>query len=191
MELMPIVIPLLIFLARIIDVSLGTIRIICISRGIRLLAALLGFIEILIWLMAISQIFHNLTNVANYIAYAAGFGMGTFVGISIERKLSMGNLMIRVITKKDAVDLIKTLISHRYGVTTLDAQGATGAVKVLYIIARRKNLEKVISIIKEFNPKAFYTIEDIRFATEQNLFPITAQHRSFFKRFNSLFLKKR
>ena len=186
-----VVIPILIFFARIADVSIGTIRIISVSRGIRVLAAILGFFEVLIWLSAISQIMKNLTNIVNYIAYAAGFGMGNFVGISIERKLFMGHLMIRVIIKEDATDLIKFLSSHEYGITTIDAQGATGPVKVIYVILKRRDVEKVVGVVKRFYPSAFYTIEDIRFVTERRLSPLPGQYKFFFYRFSNLFQKRK
>ncbi len=172
-------IPLLIFIARVADVSIGTIRIMFISRGMRTISSLLGFFEILIWLLAISQIVKNLTNVTNYIAYAAGFGMGNFVGMSIERKLSLGNLMIRVVTRKNASDLSKALRSQGYGVTSVDAEGTTGLVKVIFTIVRRKHVEKVIEIIKKFNPHAFYTIEDIRSVAEHKIFPIHKPYKNF------------
>ena len=184
------IIPLLIFLARIADVSIGTIRIISISRGIRVLAAILGFFEVLIWLLAITQIMHNLTNVVNYIAYAAGFGMGNFVGISIEKKLAMGSFTIRVITKENATDLINFLSSKRYSVTSVDAQGSKGAVKIIYVIVKRREIEKVRRMIEKFNPKAFYTIEDIRFVAERRRPPLFAPHITFFRRFSG-FLQKR
>lgn len=184
-------IPLLIFIARVADVSIGTIRIMFISRGMRTISSLLGFFEILIWLLAISQIMKNLTNVTNYIAYAAGFGMGNFVGMSIERKLSLGNLTIRVVTKKNASDLVKTLRSEGYGVTSVDAEGTTGLVKVIFTIVRRKHIEKVIEIIKKFNPNAFYTIEDIRLVAEHKIFPIHKPYRNFFQRLTDIFQKRK
>ena len=184
-------IPLLIFLARIADVSIGTIRIMFISRGMRVVSSLLGFFEILIWLVAISQIMKNLTNITNYIAYAAGFGMGNFVGISIERKLSLGNLMIRTVTKQNGTELVKSLRSKGYGATGVNAQGTAGPVKIIFTIVRRKDVEKVIEIIKRFNPNAFYTIEDIRSVAEQKVFPIHTPHRNFFRKFGALFQKRK
>ena len=182
MEINYIVIPFFIFLARIIDVSIGTIRIIFVSRGIRLLSALLGFFEVLIWLVAITQIMKNLSSVSHYIAYAAGFGMGNFVGISLERRILMGNLMIQIITKKEATDLVKFMGKQGYGLTSIDAQGKDGPVKVIFSVIKRKNLKKVVQIIKRFNPNAFYTIEDMQFATESNLFPLISPHKKLFRR---------
>ncbi len=165
-----VVIPLLIVLARIGDVSLGTIRIISIGRGYKFIAPLLGFFEILIWLLAIRQIMQNLTNIFYYVFYSGGFAAGTFVGMYIEEKLAIGILSIRIITNKDASELINFLRSANYGVTSVDAQGATGQVHVIYTIVKRSDVENVVQIINKFNPKAFYLIEDVRFARE-GIFP--------------------
>ncbi|NIM91799.1 MAG: DUF2179 domain-containing protein [Candidatus Aminicenantes bacterium] len=166
-----IVIPLLIFMARILDVSLGTVRIIFVSRGLKYLAPLVGFFEVIIWLLAIRVIIQNLNNVACYIAYGAGFAMGTFIGLQIEKKIAIGNSIIRVITKKDATELIEHLREKDYGITSIDAQDLRGKVHVIYIIIRRHDIENVAGIIREFNPQAFYTIEDIRLVS-RGIFPL-------------------
>ena len=93
-----VLIPVLICLARIVDVSIGTLRIIFVSKGMRGIAPILGFFEVIIWLVAIGQIFQNLSNWVNYIAYGAGFAMGNFVGIYIEGKISLGYTLVRIIT---------------------------------------------------------------------------------------------
>lgn len=166
-----VILPLLIFIARVCDVTLGTIRIIFVAKGKKYIAPMLGFFEALIWLTAMGQIMQNLTNVAAYLAYAGGFAMGNFVGILIEEKLAMGILIVRIITVKDATELIKHLGARGYGVTCVDAMGSTGPVKLIYTIIKRKNYSDVVSIIKEFNPKAFYSIEDARMAYE-GIFPV-------------------
>lgn len=166
-----VIIPVLIVLARIGDVTLGTIRIISIGRGYKLVAPLLGFFEVFIWLLAIRQIMQNLTNIYYYIVYSGGFAAGTFVGMYIEEKLAIGILSIRIITRKDASELIAFLRSANYGVTSVDAQGATGRVHVIYTIVKRSDVDDIIQIIKRCNPKAFYLVEDVRFARE-GIFPI-------------------
>lgn len=161
-----VLLPVLIFLARILDVSFGTIRIIFISRGRKFLAPLIGFFEILIWLVAIGKVMQNLTNVYCYIAYAGGFATGNFTGMWIEEKLAMGTLIIQIITKKDASTLIDNLKSSGYGVTVVPAEGSTGQVHIVYSLIKRSALKDVVAIIKRFNPKAFYSIEDVRFASK-------------------------
>jgi len=157
-----VILPILIFLARVCDVSLGTLRIILVSKGVKYLSTLVGFFEILIWLLAIGQIMQNLTNVYYYLFYAGGFATGTLVGIIVEEKLSIGLVMIRVITKRDATKLINRLKSEKYGMTTVDAEGVKGQVKIIFTVIRRENLNTVIKYIKKFNPNAFYSVEDIR-----------------------------
>jgi uncharacterized protein YebE (UPF0316 family) len=175
-----VVIPFLIFLARIIDVSLGTMRIIYISRGLRFIAPIFGFFEVLIWLLAISQIMKNLTNIIYYIAYCAGFATGNFVGIFIEDLLAIGKVVLRIIVQKDASELAAFLRSEGYGVTSVNAEGVTGNVKIIFSVIDRKNLESVIGHVKKFNPKAFFSVEDVRLARE-GIFPPSRHPVEFFK----------
>jgi uncharacterized protein YebE (UPF0316 family) len=165
-----IILPILIFLARIADVTFGTIRIIFVSRGMKWLAPVFGFFEIIIWLFAIGQVFGNLTNITYYVAYAGGFACGNFVGIWIEEKMAIGTLIIRVITRNDGLQLIEQFRSQSFGVTSFDAEGSTGKVKIIYTIIKRRDLQKIIVIIKRFNPRAFYSIEEVRSASE-GIFP--------------------
>ena len=165
-----VILPILIFLARVCDVSLGTLRIILVSKGVKYLAPMVGFFEILIWLLAIGQIMQNLTNVYYYLFYAGGFATGTFVGILVEEKLSIGLVMIRIITRRDATKLINHLKSEKYGLTTVDADGVKGQVKIIFTVIRRENLNTVMECIKRFNPNAFYSVEDIR-SVEEAIFP--------------------
>jgi uncharacterized protein YebE (UPF0316 family) len=162
-----VVLPILIFFARIIDVSLGTTRIIFISKGLKYYAPIVGFFEILIWLMAISQIFAHLTNVLYYLAYAGGYAAGTFVGIKIEEKLSIGTEIVRFITRYDASKLISVLREEGYSITVSNAEGPKGQVNVVYMVVDRHDLPHVVKLIKKYNPQAFYSIEDIRYVSEK------------------------
>jgi uncharacterized protein YebE (UPF0316 family) len=167
-----VVIPILIFLARVIDVSMGTIRVIFISKGNRFYAPILGFFEILIWLTAIQQIMQNLSNIACYFAYAGGFATGTFVGMKIEERLSIGKVILRVITGKNAQALVERLREEDILVTAMDAHGADGPVMILFSVIQRQDVARVVGIVKQYNPTSFYTIEDVRFALE-NKAPVT------------------
>ncbi len=169
-----IVTPALIFAARIGDQSIGTIRIIFIGRGNKVIAPLLGFFEVLIWLLAIRQIMANLTNGFYYVAYAGGFAAGTFVGMYIEEKLAMGVMLIRIVTSQGDEGLIERLKAEDYGVTSVEASGARGQVHLIYTIVKRADLQRVVGIIDRFNPRAFYTIEDVRFARE-GVFPVNGR----------------
>ncbi len=175
-----IVVPLIIFLTRICDVTLDTLRIIYVSRGLKILAASIGFIEVLIWLFAITQIFKNLINPIYYVAYAGGFAVGNYIGILIEERMAIGTVVIRTITQKDASVLIKWLKTEGYGVTYIDAHGAFGPVKVIFTIVKRRDIEHVLEIIRTSNPLAFYTIEDIRFSSK-GVFPIVKARKNRYK----------
>lgn len=166
-----VIVPLFIFFARICDVTIGTMRIIFVARGMKMVAPILGFFEVFIWIIAVGQIFQNLTNPLNYFAYAAGFATGNYVGMLIEERLAMGLALIRIITQRDATNLIDYLRAAGYGVTVLDAQGKQGPGKVIFSVIKRKNIKEVERAIHEFNPKAFYSIEDVRHAAE-GTFPI-------------------
>ncbi|MCK9264310.1 MAG: DUF2179 domain-containing protein [Desulfomonilia bacterium] len=164
------ILPALIFLARIMDVSLGTIRIIFVSRDLKYFAPFVGFFEVLIWLLVIRQIMlSDGNNAACIIAYAAGFASGTFVGMYLENLLSFGRVLIRVITRKEADELMEYLRSSGYGLTCVDANGATGPVKLVFSVVERHDIPRIVEIIKRFNPNAFYTIEDVRFVSENVL----------------------
>jgi len=165
------VLPLLIFVARVIDVSMGTVRVIFVSRGFKYLAPVVGFFEVIIWLLAIGQIMQNLSNPVCYIAYGGGFAMGNFIGICIAEKLSLGLARIRVVTHTDALPLVECLKNEDYGVTSVDGHGASGQVKVVFTIVPRRQVPRVVAIIKQFNPQAFYTIEEVGVA-EKGVFPL-------------------
>jgi len=172
------ILPSLIFIARIIDVSMGTVRVIFISRGLKYLAPVVGFFEILIWLLAIGQIMKNLSNPACYIAYAGGFAMGNYVGIYIAEKLSLGIVLIRVVTKRDAQTLVEYLKAENYGVTSVDGHGTVGQVKVVFTIVPRREVRRAVDLIKKFNPQAFYSIEEVGFV-EKGIFPFRKGWRDF------------
>ena len=157
-----IVLPLLIILARIADQTIGTLRLIFLSKGFRIIAPVLGFFEVIIWLLAVSQIFQHLDNWFTYIAYGLGFAIGNYVGIAVEQKISLGNVIIRIIPKLHSPELINYLKENNYGITIIPAEGGRGPVKVIFSIIKRRDVSDFVGIIKRFNPTAFYTIEDVR-----------------------------
>ncbi|MCD4709449.1 MAG: DUF2179 domain-containing protein [Bacteroidales bacterium] len=174
-----VVLPILIMMARIVDVSLDTIRVIMVAKGYRNLAPFVGFFQSLIWLITITRIMANLDNWFTYLGYAMGFGLGTYVGMILEGKLALGYELVRVITKRGADDLIEGLREKGYPVTTLAGMGREGEVGVLYIIIRRRVLREVIGIIQSYNPNAFYTIEDMRFVSSYALLSPSRKRQRF------------
>ncbi len=174
-----IIIPFLIFIARISDQSIGTLRLIFISKGYKNLAPLIGFFEVIIWILAIRQIFQHLDNWVCYIAYGAGFATGNYIGILLDERLSLGNVLVRVIPRFDTTNLINDLSAHGYGLTVMNAEGKSGPVKIILTIIQRKELPAVIEIINRHNPNAFYTIEEVK-AVNKGVFK-QANNTSLFK----------
>ncbi|MEA2077342.1 MAG: DUF2179 domain-containing protein [Candidatus Marinimicrobia bacterium] len=168
-----LIIPLLIMFARICDVTIGTFRIILVSRGERLWASLMGFVEVLIWIVVVSQVMTNLGGWINYIAFAAGFALGNYIGISLERRLAMGMVIMRVITNKPADELIEHLKQEYHGVTSIAARGVSGEVRLVLSIVKRKDIPFFLKIVKNYNPKAYVSVEDVRHLSETHLPPRT------------------
>jgi uncharacterized protein YebE (UPF0316 family) len=164
------ILPIIIFLARICDVTLGTIRIILVSRGKRNIAPILGFCEVLIWIVVIGQLVQHLHSITAYIAYASGFAAGNFIGMYIEDKLAFGMVIVRTILQKKGEELIAQLHTAGFGVTSFEGKGANGPVCMIFTIIKRQNLKTVLGIIHQYSPKAFISVEDVR-STEDGVFP--------------------
>jgi uncharacterized protein YebE (UPF0316 family) len=158
--------PILVFFARVLDVTLGTLRIIFIGKGKRLLAPLLGFVEVFIWIVVVSQLVRNVSNLAGYLAYATGFAVGNYVGMVIENRLAIGTLIVRAIVTGETETLVRSLKEVGYGVTLFDAYGTNGPVKVIYTVIKRKELVNVTHLLHASHPHVFYTVEEARLASE-------------------------
>ncbi len=161
-----IIFPLIIFLARMTDVTLGTLRSVLASKGKKHIVPFIGFFEVLIWLFAISSILKNLHSVTSYIAWAGGYATGIYLGLAIEEKLAIGNQVMRIITNQDCEKLIDTIKKANFGLTVLDGQGARGPVKLIFIVLKRKEVDNIINLVNIYNPNAFYSVEDIREANQ-------------------------
>ena len=177
-----IVIPALIFVSRIFDVTIGTIRIIFLSKGLKKLAPIFGFFEILIWLIAIKQLMEFSPNVVAYLAYAFGFAAGNFVGIIVEGKISIGQVIVRIITREGGGELTAYLRSKGFRITELEARGETGEVRVIFAVVKREKLRSLEKLVNEFNPNAFYTVEDIRFVKDGPLSEPNLVRNALFRR---------
>ena len=165
-----VVLPALIFVARISDVTLGTLRIIFVSRGNKTVAPILGFFEVLIWVIAISNIIQHLNNVYCYLAWAGGFATGNFIGMKLEERLAIGVSMLRIITKKENNQLLNKLHNSGYGATVSDARGKEGEVQIIYTVVKRKEIQNLVELIKIHAPNAFYIIEDIRYVSLDKIY---------------------
>ena len=165
------VLPLLIFVARIADMSLDTMRIITIGQGRRFMAALLGFFEVAIWLSVARQVIVHLPNPLCFWAYAAGFATGNYVGMMIEERLASGVQMVRAVVNQDPAPIIAALRDNGYGATLMTGQGLKGPVSIIFTIVDRSRCRDVVLLIESINSKVFYTIEDLRSVSEGILLP--------------------
>src|SRR5690349_15901837 len=161
-----VLLPLLIFIARIFDVSINTIRIIYVLGGRRATATILGFFESFIWLMAIRQIFEHLDNWICYVAYPAGFATGILVGMIIEERIAYGKVIVRIITRKEVRELIAYLNAQQFRYTHVNAEGPDGHENLVFTVLQRENLETLLLKLKEILPTAFYTVEKVNRAAE-------------------------
>lgn len=161
-----VLLPLLIFVARITDVSINTIRIIYVLGGRRWTATILGFFESFIWLMAIRQIFEHLDNWLCYVAYPGGFATGIFVGMIIEERIAYGKVIVRIITRKEVSILLDYLNNQQFRYTHVDAEGPDGHENLVFTVLERERLEDLLLKLKSILPTAFYTVEKVNRAGE-------------------------
>jgi uncharacterized protein YebE (UPF0316 family) len=163
-----VLMPLLIFFARVTDVSINTLRFMFMMNGKKNIVPILGFFEALIWLLAIGQIFQNIDNPLSYLAYAGGFAVGTYVGMTLDEKLAIGRVLVRVITPNSLPILLEFMKEKNYRFTSVDAEGRYGKVNLLFTVMKREQLPEFISRVKQMDEKAFYTIESVKRVSEDD-----------------------
>lgn len=151
--------PLLIFLLRVTDVSMATVRILFMLRGHRALAPVIGFFEILIWVLAIGAAIQNLDSPLHLIAYAGGYASGTAVGMWIEGRLALGLCSIFTISRGEGERLAAALRVRGWGVTEQKGDGRYGPVDILYTVVRRRDVPKALTLIETEDPDAFVTVQ--------------------------------
>lgn len=151
----------LVFVMRLIDVSISTVRIVVLMRGHIRLAALLGFFESLTWVAAASLVFANLGDPFRAIAFAGGFASGVLFGGFIERKLAMGTAFVRVVAPLDTEQVAPRLREEGFPVTVLNAEGREGEVRLSFMVVPRKRLKFLLALVHDVNPDAFVTVEEV------------------------------
>jgi uncharacterized protein YebE (UPF0316 family) len=149
----------LVMIMRICDVSIGTIRTILVVQGRKYLAGIAGFFEVLIWVFIIRHIMQNLDVILNLFGYAAGFGLGNIIGISIEQKIGLGFVQLNIISREFSKAIAEKLRELKYGVTVLPAEGTLGAVSIIVLITARKNQKRLIKFIESVDKNAFITVQ--------------------------------
>jgi uncharacterized protein YebE (UPF0316 family) len=155
--------PLLIFIARIAEAALETVRTIYISRGHANLAAYVGIVKTGIWLLSTGLVLTNLTDYWNIVAYLAGYGLGTMLGMEIENRISIGYVIVRLITPKDPQPLITELSALGFGMTRIEGSGSfSPTVNIIFMIVPRTELSRLLGVISKEYPDLLYTIEDVR-----------------------------
>jgi len=153
---------LMIFGLRLVDVSLGTLRIVFLTRGDGWQAGLIGFLESLTWVFAVSQVLRHLDDPVRMIAFATGFGAGTFLGVTIERWMAMGTNVVRIVAPVDSPQAAPVLREHGFAVTVLNGEGLHGEVRLALTVVPRRRLRDVLKIVYAANPAAFVTFEQVR-----------------------------
>ena len=162
--------PIVIFFGRIIDVSLGTLRIIFVSKGEKDKAPLIGFIEVFIWVVVISQILSRANDMVAYLSYAAGYAAGNYVGLILENRIAYGVILCRIYTQKNGFELIKALNKLNIGATMTHGKGSTNEVDIIETVVDRKEMKSLELAINNFDSNSFYVVEDVR--TKKNgIFP--------------------
>lgn len=161
-EAYPWSLPLIIFIGRIADVSLGTLRIVFVSRGARNIAPIIGFVEIFIWIVVIGQIFTHADGIVSYLSYALGYSAGTYIGLTVENKIGFGYVILRQFTKINGAALVMKLNHNGHGATLTKGEGAVYKVDIVETVVRRTDVRAVEKMMLEHDPEAFYTIEDVR-----------------------------
>ena len=153
---------LLIFCLRLCDVTLGTLRIVMTVRGRKLFAALFGFIEVTIFVVAISRVVRNMGNPWLVLGYSSGFAAGTLVGMTIEERLALGWTVVRIISTDLSKRVAEALRQVGFGVTEMSGQGMRGTVQIFEVVVRRADLPKVLQTVDQVDSKAFVTVEETR-----------------------------
>lgn len=165
-----VVLPIMIFFARICDVTLGTLRVIFVAHGQKYIAPFLGFFEVFIWIIVISELLNSANNIICYAAYAGGYATGNFVGMLVEERIAIGMVFMRIFATKEGKKLAENFRNSGFGVTLTHAEGSEGNVDILQIVVARKFGNEVQKILNDFNPDIFYVVEDVR-SVRKGIFP--------------------
>ncbi len=155
---------LFIFFARVADMSLDVLRILMLMRDRRIWAAVIGFFEVSIFVLALNEVLKGgLTDPGKIIAYAGGFAAGNYLGSVIESKLAIGFLSIHIIPPKDMAEEFTGLMREEgFGVTSVQGCGRDGERTMLFVMIKRKDLNKALAIINNICPNAFFNVSDAR-----------------------------
>jgi uncharacterized protein YebE (UPF0316 family) len=153
---------LLIFILRVSDMTLDTLRVLFVMRGKKRIAWILGFFQSAIFVLAIGKVLTQLDNPLNIIGYAAGFATGNVVGMYIEERIAIGHVLINIISPRRGSAIVNHLRQNGYAVTELSGRGKDGMVSMINCSVLRKQVDTVRLLVNEIDPEAFITAEDVR-----------------------------
>ncbi|MDD3788105.1 MAG: DUF5698 domain-containing protein [Petrimonas sp.] len=162
LDVYPWLLPIMIFSGRIFDVSLGTLRIIFVSKGEKYLAPIIGFFEVFIWVVIISQILTRANDLVAYLSYAAGYASGNYVGILLEQRIAYGIVLCRIYTQKNGMELVQILNKMNFGATMTHGEGSTNEVDIIETVIDRQQMKTLERTLTDFDPNIFYVVEDVR-----------------------------
>ena len=158
----PIFVALGIFLLRVVNNAIGTMRLVVLTRDRRLLAAALGFLESATFAVTIGAVVNNLTDMLNMVAYAGGFSVGGYVGQIIEARFISSFVTVNIIATEKGHDIAAALRERGYGVTETIGEGGAGMVTILRSVMSRQQLGKALKAVNEVDIKSFITVEEAR-----------------------------
>jgi uncharacterized protein YebE (UPF0316 family) len=150
----------LIFVLRIADVTLGTVRTVSIVKGYISLAVVLGFFEVMIWILAVSQVISRIhESIFLALAFAGGFAAGNAVGILLERRLAMGTSVVRIISTTHGPEIAAAIREHGLEATVFDGEGGDGPVTLVYAVAPRRRTQQMLRWARNIDPELVYVSE--------------------------------
>ena len=180
-------VPLLIVLARILDVSISTTRLLLVMNGKSHIAPFVGAVEVFLWIAIVGQIIKGENSWISYVSYGVGFGLGTYIGMRIEEALAIGQVMIKSVTANPANELITYLKKHEIKFSHIEVETHEGIGHVIWAVIERRGLPELTAVMRAFNPGAEFTVSNIR--SSENI--STLQERKLTKNKKHLFLRKR
>jgi len=168
---MDVILPLIILVARIVETTMETIRLVYVTKGHRYLASGIGTLKIGVWVLSTSLVLTNLDNIPGILAYMLGYGIGTLLGMTIESWIGLGTVIVRIFCTRDPEPLIRHLGDLGYGTTRINGSGQfVPSVAVLLSMVPRKESGRLLAFLKTKYPDVHFTIEDVSTMSEREIY---------------------
>jgi len=150
---------IIIFVLRALDVGIATVRIVLLGRGRRVIAAGLGFVEAIVWVVAVARVLGGIDDPARMVAFAGGFAIGTYLGSLVEEWLAIGQSLVRVIAPTGSPSVAPAIRELGFGATVLNGDGMAGDVRLTFSVVPRKDVAAVTKLVRSLNPGAYVTVD--------------------------------